>query len=216
MLREELERHAAAMRARNAATAKPAASAASAKTTKASPSRSVAVLIVPDLPSVSPYAMLSGVWKSAHTKLLLAALGTVDPLVLRAARSIGTQQVSFDGLIHLNGKGTLDLAASSRCLPEALRLYNILLQTVAARGGQVTATNGTAVTLRGETINIRLREASERRPKQGEAATFRDNEYVPTEMLSFSVDHQQGSDLKTLVRDATDVERFLDKLSRFV
>jgi len=94
--------------------------------------------------------------------------------------------------------------------------FNILLQTVAARGGQVTATNGTAVTLRGETINIRLREASERRPKQDGSATFRDNEYVPTEMLSFSVDHQQGSDLKTLVRDATDVERFLDKLSRFV
>ena len=176
------------MRAKNTATAK---HAASAKTTKASASRTVAVLNVPDLPSVSPYGLLSGVWKSSHTKLLLAALGTVDPLVLRTARSIGTQQVSFDGLICL--KDTLDLAASSRCLPEALRIYNILLQTVAERGGQVTATNGTAVTLRGETINVRLREASERQPKQAGSATLRENEYVPTGVLSFSVDHQQGS-----------------------
>lgn len=43
--------------------------------------------------------------RSRRTKTLLEALGDVDPLVTRTARSIGKQQVGFDGLISLRGAG---------------------------------------------------------------------------------------------------------------
>ncbi len=209
MRKDDLERRAAAMRARHTTAA------ATAATTETS-SRGAAVLTIPELPSASPYSLLRGAWKSSHTKLLLSALGDAQPLVLRTARSIGTQQVAFDGLIYLHGNGVLDVAASPRMFPEALRLYDLLLQAVAKRGGEGTVTNATTITLRGETLEIRLREGSDRRPKQTGSAGFRENEYFPTGQLWFSVIHEHGSNMKTLARDLSDVDAFLDKLSRFV
>jgi hypothetical protein len=78
------------------------------------------MIAVPGLPEVRPYALLGEAWKPAHTKALLEALGDVDPLVTRTARSIGNQQVGFDGLISLGGAGVLELAASPRSIAHAL------------------------------------------------------------------------------------------------
>ena len=77
-------------------------------------------------------------------------------------------------------------------------------------------TNATTITIRGEALEIRLREGSERRLKQLGFAGFAENEYFPTGQLWSSVAHEYGSNMKTLVRDMSDVNTFLSKLSRFV
>src|SRR4051794_10942983 len=119
MWTEDLECRAARMRERNrrAATAAPDSNASrgrSAPKTSAPPSSAPthpAIISVPGVPEVRPYALLRELWKPAHTKALLDALGDVDSLVTRSARSIGKQQVGFDGLISLGGAGVLGLAA---------------------------------------------------------------------------------------------------------
>ena len=90
-------------------------------------------------------------------------MGDVDPLVVRTARSIGKQQVGFDGLVSLAGAGVLDVAASPQSLPLALHLYNVLLTKVRERGGEVSATDATVIHWRDEAVRIRLREYTERR-----------------------------------------------------
>ena len=141
------------------------------------------------------------------------ALGDVHPLVIRAARGIATQQVGYDGLIYLRGNGMLNIAASTRMLPEALRLFDLLLRTVAEAGGSVSVTNETTISLQGETFKIRLREASERRPKPAGSPGYRDSEYFPTGQLWLKGAHDHGSNIRTA---AGDVEGFLDKIRRFI
>jgi hypothetical protein len=214
MWNDELARRAAAMRARYTAAA-PAPSVAPKKTTaKEIPNRQDAGLRVPELPTVPPYHSLGGVWKQQHTKLLLSALGEVDPRVERAARSLGRQQVAYNGLLYLNGKSALDIGVSIGTLPEALRLYDLLLQTVAKRGEETVSKDGTAITVRGETVGIRLRETSLRRPRQAGSTGLERTEYQPTGLLLFSVEHQHGGDLRTPARDAGDIELFLQKIER--
>jgi hypothetical protein len=179
MRKEELERHAAAMRARHATTATKVTIAVPVE----APSRRTAVLAVPALPSAGAYSLLGGVWKPSDTKLLIAALGPAHPLVLRTARCIGSQQVAFDGLVSLRGDGVLDTAVSTRMLPEALRQYNRLVQAVVKRGGGVTVTDDTTVLLRGESIAIRMREGSDKRVKRIWASGYKENEWSPNGQL---------------------------------
>jgi len=141
------------------------------------------------------------------------ALGDVHPLVIRAARGIATQQVGYDGLIYLRGNGMLNIAASTRMLPEALRLFDLLLRTVAEAAGSASATNETTISLQSETFKIRLREASERRPKRAGSPGYRDGEYFPTGQLWLKGAHDHGSNIRTA---AGDVEGFLDKIRRFI
>ena len=200
------------MRARHAATATAAATAVAIE----APSRRTAVLAVPELPSASANSLLQGVWRPSHTKLLIAALGAVHPLVLRTARCIGSQQVAFDGLVSLRGKGVLETAVSTRIFPEALRQYDRLVQAVVKRGGEVTVTDGTTVLLRGESIAIRMREGSDKRVKRVWASGYTENEWSPNGQLSLIVAGEQGSKLKTLIREESDIESFVNKLSRLV
>ena len=105
MWNEELERRAARMRERysgSASTTTDPVATRDPRAGKARTSTSMATtrqptIVVPGLPEVSPHALLQGVWKPVHTNALLSALGDVDPLVVCTARSIGKQQVGFDG-----------------------------------------------------------------------------------------------------------------------
>ena len=171
--------------------------------------------MVPSLPEVRPYTLLQGVWKPAHTNALLEALGDVDPLVVRTARSIGKQQVGFDGLISLGGPGVLEVGASPQAMPHALQLYNVLLVKARERGGEVTATDGTIIRLGGELIRIRLRESADRRENTGKDS-IRSVAHVPTGRLSFAVVPTEGGDCKNPVADSSDVEHFLEKVSRLI
>jgi hypothetical protein len=224
MWNEELERRAAQMRERHS---KPASPATEAEITrgqrgrKTSTSTSAAIthvptaVVVPGLPEVGPHALLQGVWRPAHTNALLSALGDVDPLVVRTARSIAKQQVGFDGVIALGGSGVLEVAASPQSLPLALHLYNLLLVKVRERGGEVTAPNGTVIRWRGETVRIRLRECAERGDTTG-TDSYRSNTYRPTGRLSFAVVPELGGDCKMPVTDTHSVETFLDKVDRLI
>ena len=130
-------------------------------------------------------------------------------------RSIGKQQVGFDGLVSLGGSGALEVAASPQSLPLALQLYNVLLVKVCERGGEVTATEGTVIHWRGEAVRIRLREHSERRETTG-TDSYRSNTYRPTGRLSFAVVPELGGECKMPVTDAQDVESFLNKVDRLI
>ncbi len=167
---EDLERRAALMRERHRATANttPDSTATRGRRDGKSTSKTSAVtrmetIKVPSLPEAGPYTLLRGVWKPAHTGALLEALGDVDPLVARTARSIGKQQVGFDGLISMGGADVLEVRATPQAMPHALQLYNLLLVKARERGGEVTAKNGSSIRLRGESITIRLRESVDRR-----------------------------------------------------
>ena len=224
MHKDEFERRAAEMRARHATARTGAISAATvASTTTRNTSRTAIAdvssrgtnaLTVPELPTVPPYSLLQGLWKPAHTKALLAALGDVHPLVVRAVRALGSQQVSFDGLICLRGDGLLDVAASTIAFPQALRLYDLLIRTVQNQGGKISVSTVTAISLDDETIEVRMREASERRTKQVGKYGFAKNEYFPTKQLWLMAAGDQGSRLKTLVREQADIDDFLRKLRR--
>ena len=215
MRKEEFERRAAEMRARRFTPV--ATQTAPVKQPDRRRARSLApnapILNIVDLPTASRYGLLREVWKPSHTKSLIVALGEVHPLVIRAARGIATQQVGYDGLIYLRGNGMLDIAASTRMLPEALRLFDLLLRTLAEAGGSVSVTNETTINLQGETFKIRLREASERRPKPAGSPGYRDSEYFPTGQLWLKGAHDHGSNIRTA---AGDVEGFLDKIRRFI
>jgi hypothetical protein len=224
MWNEELERRAAQMRERHhrpAGTATDPGVIRGRRGGKASTATSVAItrgptaVVVPGLPEVGPHALLQGVWRPAHTNALLSALGDVDPLVVRTARSIGKQQVGFDGLISLGGSGVLDVAASAQSLPLALQLYNILLVEVRERGGEVTTPDGTVIRWRGEAVRIRLREHADRRDTTG-TDSYRSNTYHPTGRLSFVVVPEVGGDCKMPVADTHSVETFLDKVDRLI
>jgi hypothetical protein len=174
-----------------------------------------ATIVVPSLPDVVPYTLLEGVWKPAHTNALLDALGDVGPLVTRTARSIGKQQVGFDGLISLGGPGVLEVAATPRAMLHALQLYNLLLLNARKRGGEVSAKDGTVIRLRGESIRIRLRESVDRR-EDTRKDSIRSATHVPTGRLSFTVVAELGGNCKTPVADANGVEHFLEKVSRLI
>jgi hypothetical protein len=175
------------------------------------PVRQVTDLRVPELPAAPPYSMLRGVWKPSHTQALLAALGDVHPLVIRTARGIGTQQVGFDGLVYVSGKGMLDIAASTRTFPDALRSFDHLLRASEQRGCTVEANGQTTLIVQGEAFRVRIRETSERRLKPAGSSSFRDSEYCPTGQLWLRGSHEHGSDIRASVGDA---ERFLDRLGR--
>ena len=199
MRKEEFERRAAEMRARRftpVATQTAAVKQADRRRARSSAPKAPILNIV-DLPTASRYGLLREVWKPSHTKSLIVALGEVHPLVIRAARGVATQQVGYDGLIYLRGNGMLDIAASTRMLPEALRLFDLLLRTVAEAGGSVSVTNETTISLQGETFKIRLREASERRPKPAGSPGYRDSEYFPTGQLWLKGAHDLGSNIRT-------------------
>jgi hypothetical protein len=188
---------------------------------KARPSPSAVItrrptaIVVPGLPEVGPHVLLQGVWRPVHTNALLSALGDVDPLVVRTARSIGKQQAGFDGLISLGGSGVLEVAASSQSLPFAFQLYSVLLVKVRERGGEVATPDGTVIRWRGETVRIRLRESAERR-ETASTDSYSRNTYHPTGRLSFAVVPQVGGDCKTPVTDTHDVESFLNKIDRHI
>ncbi len=202
------------MRARYSVTA-PASPDSSSKSVKnPKPGQRITALTIPELPSIRPYQTLGGVWKPLHTELLLAALGDVDPVVAKTARSIGKQQVAHNGLVYLTGK-SLDIGVSIGMFPEALRLYDLLLKAVAERDGETVSKDGTQIILRGETIAIRLRETSLQLPQQAGSTNPGRAEYQPTGLLLFSVDHRHGSDLRTRAQDATDINEFLKKIERF-
>ena len=223
MWNEELEQRAAHMRQRyggSASTTEDTGGARRPRGGKASTSTGVATtrpptIVVAGLPEVSPYALLQGVWKPVHPNALLSAFGDVDPMVVRTVRSIGKQQVGFDGLVSLGGSGALEVAASPQSLPLAFQLYNVLLVKVCERGGEVTATEGTVIHWRGEAVRIRLREHSERRETTG-TNSYRSNTYRPTGRLSFAVVPELGGECKMPVTDARDVESFLNKVDRLI
>jgi hypothetical protein len=209
MQKEEFERRAAAMRERSRAP-KQLPKDDSQGESKRSNSRAAAerppvapVLVVPGLPILPPHALLGGAWKSSHTKLLLAALGDVHALVVRTARSLGSQQVRFDGLVHLGDNGALDIAASTTVLPQALRVFDLLIRRVEEQGGRVSASGGTSVTLDEEVIEIRLREGVDRRPKSS-SSSYRENEYFPTGQLWLMTPGEYANKLKTPARDLHD------------
>ena len=223
MWNEELERRAARMRERysgSASTTTDPVATRDPRAGKARTSTSMATtrqptIVVPGLPEVSPHALLQGVWKPVHTNALLSALGDVDPLVVRTARSIGKQQVGFDGLVSLGGSGVLEVAASPQSLPLALQLYNALLVKVRERGAEVTATDGTVIHWRGEAVRIRLRESAERRETTS-TDSYRSNTYYPTGHLSFAVVPEVGGQCKMPVTDTHDVESFLNNVDRLI
>jgi len=223
MWNEELERRATRMRERysgSASTTTDPERTRAPRAGKARTSTSVVTtrrptIIVPGLPEVSPHALLQRVWKPLHTNALLSALGDVDPLVVRTARSIGKQQVGFDGLVSLGGSGVLAVAASTQSLPLALQLYHVLLVKVREHGGEVTATDGTVIRWKDEAIRIRLREHSERRETTG-TDSYRSNTYYPTGRLSFAVVPEIGGECRMPVTDAQDVESFLNKVDRLI
>ena len=178
------------------------------------PARPQPPLTIAGLPPLRPYEPLSTAWKTSHTKALLAGLGDVDRLVVRTLRSIGTQRVLFDGLVHFIGDGVLDLAASVAALPNALRLFDIFLRALAQRGVRVKVTSSTVIEIAGETLAVRLREGSERRDKRPNTPGFQASEYFPTGQLWFSVVDHNGSKSKTQVSDSADIEAFLNKVNR--
>jgi hypothetical protein len=200
MRKDEFERRAAEMRTRFTATP-----------VRTPPVREATDLRVPELPAAPPHSLLHGIWKPSHTKALLAALGDVHPIVIRTARGIGTQQVGFDGLVYVSGKGMLDIAASTRAFPEALRSFDRLLRVSAERGCTVDASGQTMLTVQGEAFRVRIRETSERRLKPAGSSSFRDSEYFPTGQLWLRGSHEQGSDIRASVGDTG---RFLDRLRR--
>ena len=186
--------------------------------TPVEPSPKVAALNVPDLPAGTPYRSLRDVWRPAHTKSLLNALGDVHPYVARAARAIASQQVAFDGLIYLRGEGVLDIAASTRAMPEALRLFDSLLRAAADSGAKVTVPAETKITLQEETFKIRLREKSDRRTKRGSSQIFGGSEYVPTGQLWLIATHEEGSEIRLHAHNIDNVyprlRRLVDRLPR--
>ena len=209
MRKEEFERRAAEMRAR--LSGEPTQSGPIEQPIKQlkQPMKQPTVLCAPDLPAAPPYAMLRNVWKRRirNHYLLQSAMSTPS----RAARALATQQVGFDGLVCLRGDGILDIAASTRSLPEALRSFDRLIRAVADRGGKLTVTDDTTILLQSEVFKVRLRETSERRSKRGASSSFPEYEYFPTGTLLLRATHDHGSEIKALAADA---ERFLDRLER--
>jgi hypothetical protein len=177
----------------------------------------VGVSAVPGLPSIERYQLVERTWKPAHTKAVLTALPGAHALVLQTVHRVGKSQVGFDGLLSIGGEHGLDTNVSLDSLVRALRMYDVLLQRVAALGGTVRlAREGTMVRLEGETERVRLREGTIRHTKAAAERSYGDYTYEATGLLYFVLLEHGGGKCKTLLRAEDDVLGFLGKLRKVV
>ena len=168
---------------------------------------------VPGLPSVEPHQLLERIWKPAYTKALLTTLPKAHSLVIQSAQHVGKSQVGFDGLLCLGGEGGLDLNVSLPRLAQALQLYDLLIRSIADRGGSIAlAREGTMVSLDGETERIRLREGTIRRLKRQPERSYGDYTYDATGVLYFVLLEDGTGKCKTAIGRDADVADFLGKV----